>query len=163
MHFNVKKMCLSAILMALCYILTSFAVIPMPSGEGFLNFGDVMILIAVLYAGPWWGALVGAAAGALADLTLGATFYIPFTIIAKGGEAILAGYLSKLFKHKIKIVGYIIGALWMILVYFICSLIFLENKTVALVNLGFDAIQATVSLILAFAISKIVHPLVVVS
>jgi len=162
MHFSVKKICISAILVAICYILTTFAVIPMPSGQGFLNFGDAMILLAVIYAGPWWGALVGAGAGALADLTLGATFFIPFTIVAKGGEALLAGYLSKIFKNKTQVVAFIFGALWMLLVYFIGSIIFIENKTVALVNLGFDAIQATVSIILALALLKIIKPSMVI-
>lgn len=157
MQKNIRNICISAILMAICYVLTSFAVIPLPSGQGFLNFGDGLILFSVMISGPWWGALVGIVSGSLADLTLGAAFYIPFTIVAKGGEAIITGYLMKIFKNKTKFLAFVIGALWMILVYFIGTIIFVENKTVAFVNLGFDTIQATVSIVLAYLLGKLLN------
>ena len=70
-----KNITVAALLAAIAYLLTAFASIPYAGGAGYLNFGDAVIIFSSMILGPWWGALVGAIAGSLADLSAG---YISF-------------------------------------------------------------------------------------
>jgi len=149
----VQKLCFSAIMLALCYLLTTFCSIPLFSGNGYLHFGDTIILISALYVGPVWASLVGSGAGVLADLTLGQLAFIPVTIIAKIGMAVLAFLLAKIFKGKLKVIALAISVLWMIACYFVGSLIIYEKSQVALLNLGFDFIQGIVAVLLTLILT----------
>lgn len=149
----VLKMTMSAMFIAIAYLLTAFAAIPFPLGNGYINFGDAIIMFSSIVLGPVYGALVGAIAGALADLTVGGFLFIPFTIIAKAGEALLSGYLHKIFPSFLKWLAYIIGAIWMVITYFFCYLILYGNA--ALVGSLFDLIQATTGIIMVIVLENI--------
>lgn len=142
----------SAMLIAIAYLLTAFAQIAYPLG-GYLNFGDAVILFASFLLGPFYGAFIGMIAGSLADLTLGGFAFIPFTIAAKGGEALLAGFLHKVFPKKTKWLSYVIGAIFMIAVYFFAYL--LLYGVAGLLNSAFDLIQGSVAVILAISLEQI--------
>lgn len=148
----VKNMTYSAMLIAIAYLLTAFAQIAYPLG-GYLNFGDAIILFSSFLLGPFYGAFIGMIAGSLADLTLGGFAFIPFTIVAKGGEALLAGFLHKIFPKKIKWLSYILGAIFMIVTYFFAYLIL--YGVAGLVNSAFDLIQGSVAAILAISLEQI--------
>lgn len=150
---TVVKMCVAALLLAVVYLLTSFAGIPYPGGAGYLNFSDAVILFSASVLGPWWGALVGAAGGALADLTAGYAFFVPFTILAKGGEAVLAGYLSKVMKKpRVRWLSFLVGASFMVLAY-VPAYAILEPAF--MVNSAYDLIQAGVGAGLAVALDAL--------
>ncbi len=148
----VKNMTYSAMLIAIAYLLTAFAQIAYPLG-GYLNFGDAIILFSSFLLGPFYGAFIGMIAGSLADLTLGGFAFIPFTIVAKGGEALLAGFLHKIFPKKIKWLSYILGVIFMIATYFFAYLIL--YGVAGLVNSAFDLIQGSVAVILAISLEQI--------
>lgn len=150
-----KNMCLAGMMAAIAYLLTAFASIQIYTGGGYLNFGDAIIMFASVVLGPWWGALVGAIAGSLADLTVGGFYFIPFTIVAKGGEAIIVGLLHKYFPKKIKWLSFILGAIWMIAVYFVSYVIMYGWGSI--INSAFDAIQGTVGVILAIMLTQIFY------
>lgn|SRR5574344_350310 len=147
-----QKMCLAAMFAAIAYVLTTFASIQY-AGGGYLNFGDAFIMLGAVILGPWWGALIGAIAGGLADLTLGGFLFIPFTIVAKGGEAIIIGLLHKIFPRKIKWLSFILGAIWMILTYLVCYVILYGWGS--LLSSAFDCIQGTVAVILVIAMEQV--------
>ena len=151
MNSFTKKMCLTAMLAAIGYLLTTFAVIPIFTGQAYINFGDAIILFSSAFIGPFWGALVGAIIGPLADLTLGAAYFIPFSIIAKGGEGLISGLLYKYFPKKIKWLAYVLGAIWMIATYLVSYYIIYGFG--GLINSLFDLIQGTIAILLATALS----------
>ncbi len=151
MNSFTKKMCLTAMFAAIAYLLTTFAVVPIYTGQAYLNFGDSIILFASSFLGPFWGALVGVIAGPLADLTLGLVYFIPFSVIAKGGDGLLTGLLYKYFPRKIKWLAYIIGSIWMIATYFVSY--FVLYGVAGTVNSLFDLIQGTIAIILATTLS----------
>ena len=148
----IKNMCLAAMFIAIAYVLTAFAQISYATG-GYLNFGDAIIIFSSIILGPYYGAFVGMIAGGLADLTLGGFLFIPFTIVAKGGEALIVGLLHKKLNKKIKWLSYVLGAIWMIVIYFFCYLILYGPS--GLVGSAFDLIQGSVAVILAIILETI--------
>lgn len=149
----VLKMTISSMFIAITYLLTTFASIPFPSGNGYINFGDAIILLSSIVLGPFYGAFIGSVAGALADLSLGGFLFIPFTIIAKAGEALISGLLHKVFPSFLSWLAYSIGALWMIAIYFLCYLFLYGNA--ALIGSLFDLVQGTIGVIMAIVLEKI--------
>ena len=84
---NVMKTCITAVFIALTYIMTAFIQIPIPLG--YANLGDSMILLACFMFGPWVGCIAGGA-GAYADdiLTLG----LKGKLSVEGGHAVDLAY-----------------------------------------------------------------------
>lgn len=151
MNKLIKKMTMSACLLALTYVLTTFVSFPTFNGQGYLNFGDAIVLFSAFFLGPWWTLLIATIAGMMADLTLGAIMYIPFTIVAKGLEAIIAGLLFKALKQKIKstfllaLLSFIPAVLALIATYALAYILLFEGFS-GLMNVAFDAIQGAVAI-----------------
>ncbi len=107
-----------ALAVAMVCLLTIFVRIPVPATGGYLNPGDVMIVAVALSSGCRRGALAGAVGSALADLLSGAAFYVPASLIAKGGEGWLAG-LGRGSSPGRRLLCASCGACWMAGVYFL--------------------------------------------
>jgi uncharacterized membrane protein len=137
---TVKNIALSGLLIALTFIFTYFIKIPMPIG--YLNLGDAIIIFTAIFINPYLGALVGIVGAGLADLAGGYFIFIPFTILAKGGEALIAGYLFKHLNGLAKYVSLYLASLFMVAVYAISYLIIDISFMIAGVSL--DLIQAIV-------------------
>lgn len=88
-----KKLAAGGLLAAAIVLLTAVVSLPLPGGHGYINLGDAGVLLAAYALGGPWGALCGGAASALADILLGWSVYAPATLVIKGGEALLAGWL----------------------------------------------------------------------
>ena len=78
----------TSILSALVFIATVFISIPYAGGAGYFNLSDALILFSCAYFGPTVGLLSGIIGCSLGDLFLGYASCIPFTIFAKGIEAV---------------------------------------------------------------------------
>jgi uncharacterized membrane protein len=96
----IREIALTASFMALVFLSTSLFYISLVSSSGFFNFGEVFVYIAALVGGPIVGALAGGIGSAMADIALGYGGYAPGTLILKGFEGLVAGYLYKNFKIK---------------------------------------------------------------
>lgn len=66
-----------------------------PQTRGFFNIGETGVYIAAITGGPFVGALAGGFGSMLADVFLGYTFYAPATLVIKGCEGLVVGYLSR--------------------------------------------------------------------
>ena len=69
------------------------ALIRIPYGIGYINFGDAVVMIASVILGPVGGAVVGGLGPAAADLATGYIVYAPFTAAVKAAEGILCGLI----------------------------------------------------------------------
>ena len=69
-------------------------VIYIPATRGYFNIGEVMVYIAALLMGPYIGAFAGGVGSAISDAILAPAF-APGTLIIKGTEGFLVGYLTK--------------------------------------------------------------------
>src|SRR5574344_867567 len=97
-RFIIVKISLTALIIAIIYVCTAFLSIPFANGAGYFNFSDCLILFTSIYIGPLEGILSAIIGCALADLQAGAAQFIPFTIVAKGLEAIVAFLIYKPLK-----------------------------------------------------------------
>jgi uncharacterized membrane protein len=62
--------------------------------SGYFNFGEVMVYICALLMGPYVGAFAGGIGSSIADVALGAPNYAPGTLVIKGAEGFVVGWLS---------------------------------------------------------------------
>lgn len=148
------KISLSALMSALIYAVTAFLAIPYAGGSGYLNFSDGLIIFTTIFVGPIEGIVSAIIACALADLTAGAANFIPFTIFAKGLEALFAFLFYKAFKNHqhLKYISCFIAPLFMVLIYFFSYFIMFGKE--ALVNSLFDLIQGLAGAILSYILLK---------
>lgn len=149
----VSKMCLTALFTAIAYVLTAFAAIPYADG-GFFNLGDIVTLVASVIIGPWYGVFVGTVAGSMADISFNALF-IPFTIVAKGSMALLAGYLYPRCNKFIKPLILLSSTLLMVITYFFAYLILFGAG--ALISSAFDLAQAGVATVGSYLVLTLCH------
>ncbi len=78
-----------ALLAALCCVSTMIIQIPTPTG-GFVNLGDVVIILAAWLLSPVYAVLSAALGSMLADILAGYAQYAPATFVIKGLMALVA-------------------------------------------------------------------------
>lgn len=131
---------------ALTFVFTYFILIPFPNGLGFFNFSDAIIIFSSILFGPIIGIFSGIIGAGIGDLVSGYAASLPFTIFAKGFEALLAFFLFKLtYNKKRKYISFFVSIIPMVLVYFLYYLIITEfNLTSSLISSSFDLIQGLI-------------------
>jgi len=70
-----------------------------PATRGYFNVGEIMVYTSALLMGPAVGAFAGGVGSMIADITLGYTHYAPATLVIKGAEGFIVGYLSRKIVH----------------------------------------------------------------
>lgn len=140
------RLVLASLFVALSFIFTYFVKIPFPTG-GYFNVGDAFIMLAAIIIDPITGILVGALAGGLSDLFAGYVLFIPFTVLAKGLEALMAGFIYQKTRGLLRYVGVVIGPLVMVALYAL-SYVILFDKATMIANLPFDLAQAGIAIVL---------------
>lgn len=140
------RLVLASLFVALSFIFTYFVKIPFPTG-GYFNVGDAFIMLAAIIIDPLTGILVGALAGGLSDLFAGYVLFIPFTVLAKGLEALMAGFIYQKTRGLLRYVGVVIGPLVMVAIYAL-SYIIMFDKATMIANLPFDLAQAGIAIVL---------------
>jgi len=138
-----------AIMGALTIVTTSFIVPFAPTG-GYFNLGDIIVVTTALLFGPVIGGIAGGIGSGLADVYLGYASFAPFTLLIKGIEGYVIGYLAgpqtKATRNKV-IVAWLIGGVIIIAGYWIAEVVFL-GQTVPVATaeaLTINILQAIVS------------------
>jgi uncharacterized membrane protein len=150
---KIKLLVKYAIMIALTAVSTMFISIPAPGATGYFNLGDSMVFIAAILLGPKGGLIGGGIGSALADVLLGYTLWAPFTLIIKGLEGYLAGYLlDTAFGKKRPTLVLIPAALWMVIGYYGVSA-FLYGWEAAFLEVPICLIQGAVGIGVARAFS----------
>jgi len=88
-------MALTAVFTALVCVATVMFVLYVPATEGYFNLGETMVYTTALLLGPYVGAIAGGLGSALADVFLGFPIYAPATLVIKGAEGFVVGFLAK--------------------------------------------------------------------
>ena len=159
-----------SIFTALTFVATILIRIPMASTSGgYINFGDSIIFIASAILGPIGGLVSGALGSVVADLIY-APQYALITLIAKGLEGLVAGYVvyfirlalkdKKIVEFVSNLVGFIVGGLVMVLFYYVGTGILMgileESMTngfyISLLDVPSNFIQMGVSIAVGYAI-----------
>ncbi len=169
MKFSIKKLVLSALMIALVFLITylPFLHIPSPIAQGYFNIGDAAIMIAAILFGRKSGFVAGAIGSALADLAYGSFIFVPITFIVKGLEGYIVGVIANKNSDKApsnirRIISVVVGALVMVVGYFIFELtvIRLIDKSLAftaiVAELPGNLIQGAISAIVAYAFIAVI-------
>lgn len=101
----IKVVVYTAMFAALVFAATLISV-STPITKGYFNLGESMVYTSAILGGPLIGGLAGGIGSAFADLYLGYSDYAPGTLIIKGIEGAVAGFiylkLSRLGKETLK-------------------------------------------------------------
>ena len=89
MNQKLRNLVYTAMLMALCCVATLVIKIPTVTG-GYLNAGDIVVVLAALLAGPLYGGVAAGFGSGLADVISGYMSYAPGTLVVKGCAAVVA-------------------------------------------------------------------------
>ncbi|MCI8497297.1 MAG: ECF transporter S component [Clostridiales bacterium] len=151
---NVVRLVVTALLCAMVCIATMVIRIGVPGTSGYINIGDTMIFVSSVLFGPAIGGIAGGIGSALGDLLGGYPHWIPFTFVIKGLEGLLVGLIAhKAFRAGNRLgwktlLGVFLGALWMVLGYFVSS-IFMYGLEAAALSVPENLIQGGASLVLS--------------
>ncbi len=86
-HEKLKLMTISALMAALCFLLTGY--LHIPTGNGITHIGDGIIFLAACMLPLPYAAAVGAVGAGLADLLSGFAIWAPATVVIKALTACL--------------------------------------------------------------------------
>lgn len=89
------KLAVSAIFAALVFVATVVFSSYVPQTTGFFNIGETMVYITALLFGPLVGGFAGGVGSMLADLFLGYPHFAVGTLVIKGCEGAVVGFLSR--------------------------------------------------------------------
>jgi uncharacterized membrane protein len=150
---NIIVLPVAAIFAAVTCILTFIVPFTIPTTQGYINLGDIGVMISGLLFGPIIGGIAGGFGSALTDIFLAPQYALP-TLIIKGLEGFIVGLISNPRKNYLKInykdfIGVIIGGTIMVVGYFIAEII-LYGFPSALFELFFNgAVQFGLSAIVS--------------
>lgn len=104
---------------------------------GFFNVGEIMVYTTALLMGPWIGAFAGGLGSMIADISLGYAQFAPGTLVIKGIEGFVVGYLAKkgsplLSKGKWKVISASTGAAVALIVWIVGSTYYVGESEVSL-------------------------------
>lgn len=158
-----------AVTIALVFLVTFFVSIPIPGatqGQVF-DAGDIMVFIAALTFGPMIGGIAGGIGSALSDaLTPGGGIFAPFTLIIKGSEGLIAGYVSHRALRGREFAGWLLGSLMMVAGYLLAESYFIglafgssfaPGVAAALIELPFNVLQVFAGGVVGIPISRVLR------
>jgi uncharacterized membrane protein len=138
-----------AIMTALVIVTTSFTVPFTPTG-GYFNLGDIIVVTTALLFGPVIGGFTGGVGSALADVWLGYAAFAPITLVVKGVEGYVVGYIAGPQKDPSRnriIISWVIGGLIIVAGYWIAEVFIMGYGAAAATAeaLTINSLQAIVS------------------
>lgn len=98
------RVALTAIFTALTTAATMGFSIYVPATRGYFNIGEVAVYTTAILLGPVIGAIAGGVGSMLADIMLGYTIYAPGTLVIKGLEGFIVGFLASKLRAKVNAV-----------------------------------------------------------
>jgi len=84
----------TAVFTAFVAAATSVFSVYIPATTGYFNVGEIMVYTSALLMGPYVGAFAGGVGSALSDLSLGYPYFAPGTLVIKGLEGFIVGYVA---------------------------------------------------------------------
>jgi len=141
---------------ALVFVVTySTANFTIPATKGYFDFGDIIIFIIALTFGPTIGGLASGLGSSLSDaLSVGSSIYAPFTLIIKGLEGYVAGYLAfRGFRGRLGIAWAFASAI-MVGGYFVAESLVIVGYPASLVDVPFNVIQVIAGGVIGIPVSQ---------
>ena len=132
--------------------------IPVPATSGYINVGDAMIFTSALLFGPMIGGLAGGVGAAIGDVFLGYPVFAPYTLVIKGIEGFIAGYIKDGKSVTRDLVAWVVGSAVMVSGYFIVEAYVMGLGAVyAAVEFPFNIFQASFGGAISIPLSRVLR------
>ena len=137
MKFSVKTIVFTAVFAALCCVATMVIIVPLPNG--YVNLGDVFVLLSGWCLGPCFGPIAAGIGSMIADIVSGYAMYAPVTFAVKALVSLCAYLVWYLFRSIIKnnkldflsrLISAIVGEIVMVFGYFLYESILCIPKAI---------------------------------
>lgn len=152
---KVRTLALSSLFMASTVLLTMWPTVPL--FQGYLNFGDVLILSMGFVLGfPL--ALVGGLGAALADILLGYGQYAIFTLIIKGIEASIVAMFAMKSTHFTYLI-YVLAGTWMAVGYGLTDVFLTQNPALFIPSFSYNILQGLICASIAYGLRPLLSRL----
>jgi len=138
------RIALLAIMIAVTTVFTVIPKIPIPGTEGYVNLSDVAITFCAVAFGPVVGLVAGGVGTALADFMGGYGQWAGITLLAHGFEGFLIGAIARQGKRWSILLGWALGALFMVATYYVGEALVFTGWKPALIGVPFNLMQAAV-------------------
>jgi len=138
------RIALLAIMIAVTTVFTLIPKIPIPGTEGYVNLSDVAIAFVSVAFGPVVGMAAGGVGTALADLMGGYGQWAGISLLAHGFEGLLIGMFARQGKRWSAVLGWAIGALFMVIAYYVGESLIYTGWKPALIGVPFNVLQGLV-------------------
>jgi len=166
---NPFSIAITSIFAALTCVLTMLISIPVPATGGYINIGDVGVMLTALIFGPIIGSLGGGIGSALADIILGYPIWAPATFVVKGLEGLIVGLIAnprkvRTYFNFYDIIAVIVGGLTMVFGYFIVeAFVFNFGIASALVELPGNLFQSIIGAIISISFIVVLRIVIKIS
>lgn len=155
-------------MMAIICVVTMILPIPIPFTTGYIHLGDGVIFLSVLVLGWRYGATAAGLGSAMADILIGFAIWAPWTLVIKGGMAIIMGlFLEKVVKNQqssqssgisaYSILGMLLGGIFMVAGYYLAEGIIYGNYIAPLLGIPWNMAQFGVGMVLASLIASALY------
>ncbi|OGS42693.1 MAG: hypothetical protein A3K67_04565 [Euryarchaeota archaeon RBG_16_62_10] len=156
-----KTVALYGILTALTAAVTYVSYTPFSPTKGYFNLGDSIVFFTALTFGWRAGLVCGGIGSAAADILLGSGIFAPITLVAKGAEGCVAGWIAKKGANKLwaVVLAVGVGGSFMVVTYFLGEWLVLGmglGKALAEVpiNIGQLVLGGTIGATLSFYVRR---------
>ncbi|NJE05461.1 ECF transporter S component [Thermococcus sp. M36] len=151
---SANMIAVSAIMTALVTVATRSIQINVPATGGYMNFGDTMVMFAAMTFGPVVGLFAGGVGSALADALSPYAGWAPITLVVKGLEGLVIGYMArKSDSVSTLVIAGIAGGIIMIGGYFAFEA-YILGVTVALQEVPVNIVQAVTGVLVGTGLAK---------
>lgn len=156
---NTQKLVITAMFAALTTVAT--IVIQIPLMFGFVNLGDMFVLLSAFMLGSWYGVAAASIGSALGDIILGYAIYAPATFIIKGLMSFVVCVIVKALSGKIKIsvitqvIAGIVAELVMVAGYFFYEAVILGYSWAAASSIVGNLAQGGIGIALAVSLLNV--------
>jgi len=149
------KIVFLAVSTALVFVVTRIAYVPISAFNGqVFDFGDIMIFSFAWTFGPLIGGFAGGAGSGLSDASLLSPF-APFTLVIKGSEGLLAGYIVRRSSSWSLRLSWLVASTVMVGGYFLTNWLGLGyGLFVGLYEVPFDIMQVVAGGIIGRPVSR---------
>ena len=149
-----SKVVLTALMMCLIILATMLIKVPIPFTQGYVNLGDAMIFLSVLILGWKYGIVAAGVGSMLGDIIGGAAAWAPWTLVIKGGMALIMGACLKGGDSKLKeVIGMILAGAFMVAGYYVAEGVMYGNWVAAAIGIPWNIGQFTVGMVIAEILS----------
>jgi uncharacterized membrane protein len=154
---SAQRITLTAVGIALVAVLIVLTPVPVTATGGYVHAGTIAEIFFAIAFGPIVGAVAAGVGGAIADLYLGFAAYAPLTLLAHGSLGFIAGRLGSGRSLLWQVVGWIIGGLLLVALYFVGQITFYGYTVAnALVELPLNLLQVGLG-VLGLALYQLVR------